>query len=254
MPDFAPIAATLRERVLAHYEQVGQRLEGQAGADTLETNSGYVERRASPLLEMLAAHGLPSIDGLRVVDVGCGFGALACYFAHRGASVVALDLNEPRLTVGREVAARHGLDVRFLPAPMQSTELKRESFDLAVQNNSLCYVVAPFEREAALKETLRILRKGGWLVVRNPNRWGPRDQFTGVPLLQLLPPRHAVDAARRLGRKRSLVRLTSPLQARRELSRAGFVHVRQAGFPGSRRPDALKVVASYHHFVARRPS
>ena len=54
----------------------------------------------------------------------------------------------------------------------------------------------------ALRETHRVLRPGGSLIVRNPNRWHPLDQFTGLPLLQLLPPHQAT--LRRASRQAAL--------------------------------------------------
>lgn len=251
---FAAVAASLREAVISFYAVRGQTLKGSAGSNTLETNSGYVARRTEPLLEFVrrhSAHG--SLEGLRVADLGCGFGAMSLYLAARGAQVTGLDPNGQRFEVGRAVAAQHGLDIDFVAGRMERLTLPDGGFDLAVQNNSLCYLVDPEQRRAALEDTHRILRPGGVLISRNPNRWHPLDQFTGLPFLHLLPPGAAVATARRTGRERSLVRLTSPLSARRELRRAGFVRVVQAGFPGGERPAALKWWARYHHFVASRP-
>lgn len=253
MPDFQPVATTLRERVLRYYADRGEHIGNLAGHNTLETNSGLVEQRGAPLLRILGQHGLPSLDGLVVVDLGCGFGALACYFALHGARVVAIDPNGSRFDVGRDVAAAHELDVTFSRGRMQDTGLPGSAYDLAVQNNSLCYIVPRAARVTALAETRRILRPGGRLISRNPNRWSARDQFTGLPLLHYARPHRSVAIAARLGRRRSLVRLTSPLEARREFLAAGFVDVGHAELGRSRTRERLKVIAKYHHFLARRP-
>jgi ubiquinone/menaquinone biosynthesis C-methylase UbiE len=252
--DFAPIADSLRENVSEFYRQRGESLADPAGLNTLETNSGYVERRAQPLLDMLFQHsGLDSIEGMRVLDLGCGFGALSVFFAARGAVVTGIDPNELRLSVGKSVAAEYGLTVGFHRGRMQSLELPDRSFDLVVENNSLCYVVPREERHAALCETWRVLRPGGLLIVRNPNRWHPVDQFSRLPLVQLLPPQRATPVAERLGRHRSSVRLTSPLEAAREMRAAGFSAVKQVASPSSRWPTLLKPFARYQHLIAQRP-
>jgi 2-polyprenyl-3-methyl-5-hydroxy-6-metoxy-1,4-benzoquinol methylase len=254
-PDFDPIAESLRREVLAYYGERGEEMSGPAGLNTLETNSGFVERRATPLLEILRDHGgLDSIEGARVLDLGCGFGALSAFFAARGASVTGVDPHEDRFKVGRAVAAEHGLDTDFRAGRMQDLDLPDRSFDVVIQNNSLCYVVPREERHAALSESLRVLRPGGHLVIRNPNRWSIRDQFTGIPLLQLLPPHQAVAAARRLGRERSLVRLTSGPGAARELRRAGFERVRNVSPRQRSWPSFMRPVARYQHLIAQRPS
>lgn len=252
--DFGPIADSLRREVLDFYGQRGEKLTDAAGLNTLETNSGYVERRGRPLLEMLEAQGGPgSIEGMRVLDIGCGFGGLSVYFASLGAAVTAVDPTEDRFAVGRAVAAEHELQVEFQQGWMQKLELPDRGFDLAVANNSLCYVIEREDRRAALSESLRVLRPGGYLVVRNPNRWNPLDQFTGLPLLQLLPPRRAVRTAKRLGRDRSLVRLTSPPEGTREMRAAGFEAVSHASPAERGWPAVLKPLARYQHLVGRRP-
>jgi ubiquinone/menaquinone biosynthesis C-methylase UbiE len=252
MVDFTPIAASLRSSILDFYVQEAELIE--ASEMTIATNSELVERRAAPLLEMLASAGVEDVEGLRVVDLGCGFGAIAVYLAAQGAAVTGIDPNGKRLRVGREVAASHGLPLELRRGRMERLEAADGSFDVALQNNSFCYLVDRSRRSAALRETLRVLRPGGTLVTRNPNRWHPIDQFTGLPLIHLLPPAAAVRAAALAGRRRSLCRLTSPRAARRELHAAGFELVSQPGFAtGSGKPDALKAVARYQHFLARRP-
>jgi SAM-dependent methyltransferase len=252
--DFDPIAESLRREVLDFYRERGEEVSGSAGINTLETNSGFVERRGAPLIEILRDHGgVESLEGVRLLDLGCGFGALTAFFASRGASVIGVDPHDDRFQVGRAVAAEHGLDAEFQAGRMQSLDLPDEAFDVVVENNSLCYVVPRDDRHAGLSESLRVLRPGGRLVIRNPNRWSARDQFTGIPMLQLLPPHAAVSVARRLGKERSLVRLTSGPEAVRELRRAGFEDVHNVSPPERSWPSFMRPVARYQHLIARRP-
>jgi 2-polyprenyl-3-methyl-5-hydroxy-6-metoxy-1,4-benzoquinol methylase len=250
---FDAVASTLRDEVIAHCERHGIELEGRAGWNTLETNSGFVERRGAPLVAMVTQRlGVASLDGLRVADLGCGFGALSAYFAFQGARVIGIDINRGRLEVGRRVADRHGLDVELAKGAMEEPRLAKESFEAVVMNNSLCYLAEPGLQLRALRAALQLLAPGGAIVVRNPNRLHPIDQFTDVPLLGLLPPDDAVRVAARLGRRRSLCRLTSPRTARRELLEAGFCDVVQhrGANRGLLRPAPL---ARYSHFTALRP-
>lgn len=249
---FDPIAATLHAEILRYHEQLGRGLTGAAGQSTLETNSSQVAARGLPLVDMLRRRGIDSLQGLDVVDLGCGYGALALLFAAHGARVTAVDPASGRFDVGRAAAKRHDVPVEFVAGRMERLDLPDAAFDVAVQNNTLCFVVAREDRERALGETLRVLRPGGALLTRNPNRWHPVDLFTRLPLLHLLPPATAGHAARRLGRQRSLVRLTSARETRRELEGAGFTAVQQ--HHGLRDPRAapIDLVARYHHFTALR--
>lgn len=250
---FDAIAATLREEVLAHCERNGVELEGRAGWNTLETNSGFAERRGEPLVKMATGRlGVRSLEGLRVADLGCGFGALSVFFAFQGAEVAGIDLNRRRLEVGRRVAERHGLEVELHRQAMECPSLPEGSFDLVVMNNSLCYLFEPGAQLRALRAARGLLVPGGAIVVRNPNRLHPVDQFSGVPLLSLLSPADAVRVADRLGRRRSHCRLTSPRTASQELLEAGFVGV--IHHPSARRSwTRPSLLARYSHFSALRP-
>jgi ubiquinone/menaquinone biosynthesis C-methylase UbiE/4-amino-4-deoxy-L-arabinose transferase-like glycosyltransferase len=249
-PEFARLEHELRDHIIEHYERLGEHLDTPAGLLTLDTNSVLAADRARLLLRLLAEQGAGSIAGRRVLDLGAGFGALALYYAHLGAEVVAVDPNEQRMQVAIEIALRHGLALSAVAAHAQSLPFPDESFDLVVANNSLCYIVEPSVYDAALSEIYRVLRPGGWLAIRNPNRLHLRDQFTGLPLLGLLPRTAALRVLDALGRHRSDVRLQSPGAATRQLRRAGFTKARWSAQPG-RRVGAR--FAGYHHLTAQHP-
>jgi SAM-dependent methyltransferase len=252
--DFRPIADSLRAAVREELRAAGADLANEGTTNTLETNSGLVESRAAPLLEIaLELTGRPSLAQLALLDLGCGFGALSVYFAAQGAAVTGVDQNEERMRVGAGIATRYELPARFRYGRMQRLPFPEESFDLIVQNNSLCYVLSRRDRSLAFAEALRVLRPAGWLIIRDPNRWHQIDQFSGIPLIHLLPPGAATRLARLAGRRRSLVRLASPREAKRQLRTAGFVEVAHLPSPSAHWPAFTKPVARYQHLCARRP-
>jgi 2-polyprenyl-3-methyl-5-hydroxy-6-metoxy-1,4-benzoquinol methylase len=246
------MAISLRREVLRFYYDQGKRLTTPGELTTLATNSDLVESRTETLEHGLAMAGIPGLRDLDVADLGCGFGALSVKFAAAGARVTALDPNGARMRVGSAVARRHNLRVEWRPSSMQDKWSPPERFDVAVMNNSLCYLLDADERRSALEHTRDALRPGGVLVIRNPNRAHHLDQFSGLPLVGMLPSRFADAAARLLGRERSRVRLLTSRAARRELRRTGFVDVRLVRRPGELRLRAA--VAGYQHLVARAPA
>jgi SAM-dependent methyltransferase len=250
---FEPLADSLRSAVLEEYERTGTALTGASGLRTLETNSGLAARRGNSLLALLATHE-PELDlhGLTVVDIGSGFGSLAVYLAYLGARVTAVDVSAARLAVGERVAREHGLGVRWIEASVQELPLPDRSFDLALLNNSLCYVVERPERLLSLVQVRRVLVPEGRLLMRNPNRTALRDPFTGVPGLNRLSPGLARAGARALGRHRSHVRLLSARAQRAELRRVGLevVDIRAGRRLVTKSLD--RWAASYQHVLARR--
>jgi ubiquinone/menaquinone biosynthesis C-methylase UbiE/4-amino-4-deoxy-L-arabinose transferase-like glycosyltransferase len=247
-PAFAQLAHDLRDGIIEHYERIGERIDTPSGLLTLDTNSVLAAGRGRLLLRLLAEQGMGAVDGLRLLDLGAGFGALALYFAHLGAEVVAVDPKEQRMHVALEIAQRRGLALSIVTAHAGSLPFPDGDFDVVVANNSLCYIVDRREQAQALGEIRRVLKPGGWIAIRNPNRLHPRDQFTGLPLLGLLPTPLAERATHALGRHRSQVRLLTPSGAVRQLRRAGFAHARWRPQPGRGLRD---VFAGYHHVVAR---
>jgi SAM-dependent methyltransferase len=250
-PAFAGLAHDLRDHIIEHYERLGTRLDTPAGLLTLDTNSVLAAGRARLLLRLLAEQGAGPVAGQRVLDLGAGFGALALYCAHLGAEVVAVDPNEQRMQVALAIAQRRGLRLSIVATHAQSLPFPDASFDLVMANNSLCYIVDERAHRAALDEIHRVLCPGGWVVMRNPNRLHLRDQFTGLPLLPLLPPSLAQRVTQSLDRHRSEVRLRSPGGTVRALRRAGFAQVRWRAQPGRGPGDWF---AGYQHVLARRPA
>jgi ubiquinone/menaquinone biosynthesis C-methylase UbiE len=246
------LADTLREEMRAFYERRGESLDTPAARATLDTNSTHVARRAAPLWAMLARRAGGTLEGAELVDLGAGFGSMAVWFAAAGARVTAVDVNAERFEVCVAVALRHGFALETVQSRMERLDLPDASYDAAVLSNSICYLVDRDARAAALAETLRVLRPGGALVIRDANRWYPIDQHTGLPFLQMLPADRAERVARLVGRTRSRVRLASPAAARQELRAAGFhgvEHERPAGL-GRR---AVAPFARYYHLTAVRP-
>ena len=90
------------------------------------------------LLDWLPA----DLDGQRVLDAGCGTGALAAEAAQRGARVVAVDLSPTLIGLARQRAPRDLAGaVEFLVGDMLDPSLGR--FDHVVAMDSLIHYPAP---------------------------------------------------------------------------------------------------------------
>ena len=111
---------------------------------------------------------------MRILDAGCGTGALAVEAAQRGAEVVAVDLSPTLVGLARERSPRD-LGIRFEVGDMLDPKLGH--FDHVVAMDSLIHYRAP--------DVLRVL---GILAERT----GRSLLFTFAPRTPLLATMHAV--------------------------------------------------------------
>jgi SAM-dependent methyltransferase len=117
---------------------------------------------------------LPSVAGLRALDLGCGEGHNTRLLARQGAEVVALDISEQFVRAASEFAAA---GIHHVVGDGAVLPFESGSFDAVTAFMSLMDVADP---ERTLQEVGRVLRPGGLL------------QFSVVHPLTSTPVRHWV--------------------------------------------------------------
>src|SRR5262245_55335451 len=141
-----------------------------------------VRQHAQRTADEAAAFLLPELQpGMRVLDVGCGPGSITRGLAERVAPgpVVGVDLSRETLEAARRDAAARGLaNLRYEEGSVYELPFPDASFDVAYAHQVLQHLR---EREAALREMLRVVRPGGLVAVRDVD-WGtvaywPRDPW-----------------------------------------------------------------------------
>lgn len=104
-----------------------------------------------------------------VLDLGCGAGEAAVWFAKQGARVTASDLSSRFLELVERVARLHGTVVQTHLADADHLGLRPASFDVVYAGNLLHHV----DLDAALDRILEVLKPGGTLVSWDPLRHNP---------------------------------------------------------------------------------
>jgi ubiquinone/menaquinone biosynthesis C-methylase UbiE len=141
-----------------------------------------VRQHAQRTAEEAAAFLLPELrPGMRLLDVGCGPGSITRGLAERVApgEVIGLDLSRETLDAARHDAAVRGVhNLHYEEGSVYELRFADASFDVAYAHQVLQHLR---EREAALREMVRVVRPGGLVAVREVD-WGtaaywPRDPW-----------------------------------------------------------------------------
>lgn len=103
---------------------------------------------------------LPDLRGLRVVDLGCGYGWFCRFAREQGAAeVLGLDVSEKMLARAREMTSDPA--IQYQRADLESVALPDEIFDLAYSSLALHYLV---HLDRLVANVSRALSPGGRFV------------------------------------------------------------------------------------------
>ena len=112
-------------------------------------------------------------EALRILDIGTGPGFFPMILAEAGYHVTAVDYTPGMLEKAKENARKFigekSQDIEFQRMDAQALEFADESFDVVISRNLTWNLPHP---EAAYKEWLRVLKKGGKLLNFDANWYG----------------------------------------------------------------------------------
>ena len=109
---------------------------------------------------------LGPLPGRRILEVGSGSGALAVWLALQGADVVAVDVSEGNVRVGRRKAEASGAsgNVTFLHTPVETLDHPDGCYDAIIGNQVLHH----FDLPVAMANLARMLAPDGVAVFCEP--------------------------------------------------------------------------------------
>lgn len=111
--------------------------------------------------------GSGSLEGVSVLDVGCGAGLVAEPIARLGASVTAIDASARNVEIARRHAESSGLDIEYHCATPEEISPSGQTYDAVL---SLEVVEHVADLPHFLHHTAALVRPGGTLVIGTLNR------------------------------------------------------------------------------------
>lgn len=104
---------------------------------------------------------LPDVNGLDVIELGCGTAYVSAWLARRGANVVGIDNSRVQLNNARGFQREFGLDFPLIHANAEAVPLADGAFDLAISEYGACLWCDPYRW---IPEAARLLRPQGRLI------------------------------------------------------------------------------------------
>ena len=122
-----------------------------------------LDRYRTELTDQAVLDAVGDVDGLDVLDAGCGEGYMSRLLAERGARALGVDVSDSLIAVRQDPRGRRSPRPAVHGRESRRPSLRRTTrFDVVVCNHVLSDVADP---AAALRELGRVLRPGGRLVV-----------------------------------------------------------------------------------------
>ncbi|WP_135077739.1 class I SAM-dependent methyltransferase [Terasakiella sp. SH-1] len=114
------------------------------------------------------------LAGKKVLDIGSGEGHLTRMMAKQGAHVIGLECSERQME--KALSYETVADERFMDGVGQDLPFDDETQDIIVFFNSLHHIPLD-EQFNALKEAVRVLKKGGQIYISEPIAEGPHFEL-----------------------------------------------------------------------------
>lgn len=158
---------------------------GHAGRAWVEAQE-LLDDTLRPFEHLLA----PAAGGNRVLDVGCGTGAVTLALARTG-NATGIDISEPMVAAARARAEQEGVRARFICADAQDHDFEPGSFDTIVSRFGVMFFR---DSVAAFANLRRAARNGAnlrFVAWRSPdeNPFMTAAERAAAPLLPNLPRR-----------------------------------------------------------------
>ena len=166
-----PSASTVDQAEVAQFDRLAAQWWDQRGPMAMlhkfnPVRLGYIRDRITSHYHRDAKQ-LKCLDGLRMLDIGCGGGILSEPLARLGANVTGADPAQGNIEVARRHAAQAGLDIDYRATVAEALADAGEQFDVVLAMEVVEHVtdVPLFVRRCA-----EMVKPGGLMIAATLNR------------------------------------------------------------------------------------
>ncbi|MDW0114582.1 class I SAM-dependent methyltransferase [Sporosarcina saromensis] len=159
------------KETISSYEDVVEMLDSLLREPTDFWNAFYEDRdKKIPFFVNKPDENLVSyfenqfIQPGNVLELGCGPGRNALYFAEKGCTVNAVDLSEESLQWAEERANEKEVSVNFIHKNIFELQLKEEAYDI-IYDSGCFHHIAPHRRMSYLNLLSHSLKPGGYFAI-----------------------------------------------------------------------------------------
>ena len=117
-----------------------------------------------------------SLVDKKVLNIGCSEPIDEVFWVNLVKEWHALDINEAVIRMAKKLALEalpsHLFSkLRFIVGDATNLPLENEQYDIVVSFSTIDHIPGKENREKAISEMYRVLKRGGYLVITVPNRW-----------------------------------------------------------------------------------
>jgi len=131
--------------------------------------NAFLVARYNNIIKILKANCPQTVEGIKILDVGCGDGALSYLLSKLGGLVFGIDLSINALTFARRRTKK--TSIQFIQANSYSIPWEDDYFDAVIASDVIEHVQ---NTKLFLAEIKRVTRKDGLIVISTPIRYTER--------------------------------------------------------------------------------
>lgn len=109
----------------------------------------------------------------KILELGAGTGIYSFYYADRGNDVLATDITPKHIDIIKQKLKKIKNSISLTTEVADATNLSNyesESFDVVLCLGPMYHLINAYDREMCIKESLRVLKKGGILAIAYINK------------------------------------------------------------------------------------